>query len=93
MGMTIHVIGIIPPDAKFKKMLAAHTACLLAGIEIPEELQKFFNYERPDENGVLIDIENDDCVKEYNSTSVSGFDIDVNKLPVGVKIIRVYNTW
>lgn len=57
MGMSTHVIGIVPPDETWKKMKAIWDACTAAKIEIPEAVDAFFGGVRPEEKGVVVDIE------------------------------------
>ncbi len=93
MSMSTHVVGIRPPDQTFKKMKAAWDACKAAGVAPPKAVVDFFNDETPDEAGVQIDI---DCAaEEWNSDQLcaSGIEVDINKLPLGVKIIRFYNSY
>lgn len=91
MSMSTHVVGFVPPDAKWKKMKAAWDACTKAGVPVPEEVTEFFNYEAPDSNGVEIDIK--EAVPQYRRDMCEGFDVDVSKLPKHVSVIRFYNSW
>ena len=97
MSMSTSVIGFKPPDAKFRKMLEAYQACENAGVPIPEEIDKFFNYEPPDETGVKVDLDDDkkykDAVYEYGDDCAQGYEINLEKLPKDIKIIRVVNSW
>lgn len=90
MSHSLHVVGFKPPDAKWKKMKAAYDACVKAEIDPPKEVREFFGYDRPDDVGVTIELEEEDCCKEYNAEMVNGFEIDVKKLPKDVTIIRFY---
>ena len=95
--MSTHVEGFIPPDAKFKKMLKAYRACEEAGVAIPADVDKFFNGEPPDEAGVKLDLTYDkrykDAVTEYQNDACQGVEIDIDKLPKDVKVVRVLNCW
>ena len=94
MGMSTHVIGFKPPDAKWKKMKEARDACEEAGIDIPDDIDDFFDGEPPDDNGVEIWLEKEECCSEWDDGDMrAGFEIDVDKLPKDVKIIRVYNSY
>lgn len=93
MSMSTHVIGIRPPDAEYKKKLAAYMACEAAGVPIPDALDEYFNNEPPGMDGVEIDIEDLDGVEEYNDDMRQGFTVDIKKLPEGVSIIRFYNSY
>ena len=96
MGMSTHVVGFVPPDAKWKQMKQVWDACEAGGVKIPDEVQKFFNYETPDENGVEIresDLEKCGAVTEWGDDGRAGYEIHIDKLPTDVKIVRVYNSW
>jgi hypothetical protein len=93
MSMTTHVIGFRPPDATWTKMKEAWDACRKAGVSPPKEVQDFFNWENPDDAGVEVDLHKAGCIRDYSADSASGYEVDVSKLPPGVSIIRVYNSW
>lgn len=42
MSMNTRIYGVIPPDAKWKKMKAVWDACDAANMEVPEEVLNFF---------------------------------------------------
>jgi len=91
MSMSTNVIGFRPPDEEWLKMKAVYDACEKAGVEIPDGVCSFFNYERPDRKGVKVDI--NDILEKYQDDSSSGYEIDLSKLPKGLKILRFYNSW
>jgi len=121
--MHTHVIGFRPPDAKWKKMKEVHDACIAANVEIPEEVDEFFNWEPPDPRGVKVELEDEKeptfpitringggfveavpprntpkkkklgAVVEWKEDMREGFEVDVTKLPVGVTIVRFYNSY
>jgi hypothetical protein len=93
MSASIHVVAFKPADDKWRKMKAVFDACRTAGIDPPSEVEKFFNYEIPSDNGVLVDEEdliNLGAAKHWLSDGYDGFEVDVNKLPADVKVIRFY---
>lgn len=92
MGMSSHVVGIRPQDQDYHRMKNAYDACKAADLDVPERVQEFFGYLKPDDQGVIVEIPRD-AVSKYADDSRSGFDVDVTKLPEGVKIIRFYNSW
>lgn len=92
MGMSTHVVGIIPPDDVWKKMKAAYDSCVAAGVSIPGEVDQFFNGETPDPAGVVVEL-GAPCVEKWSDDSRSGFEVDVTKLPPHVRIVRFYNSW
>jgi len=93
MGMSTHVIGFKPPDAKWRQMKKAYDSCHAAGVEPPKEVSAFFEWGAPDEAGVEVNIEAHECCTEYNEEMVDGFEIDVTKLPKDVTRIRFWNSY
>lgn len=97
MSMSKYVQGIVPPDDKFKKMLALYRQCEDAGVSIPAEVVKFFNGEEPDEAGVIINLTYDKkhkgVVTEDGEDSREWTEIDLTKLPPNVKKIRFVMSW
>lgn len=93
MSMSTHVEGIIPPDHKWRQMKQAWEACEIAQVEVPEEVLKFFNHRKPDEMGVIVDIENSVNPYQDKEYARTGFEVNIDRLPPHVKIIRFYNSW
>ncbi len=93
MGMSTYVKGFRPPDATWQRMKAVYDACEAAGITPPDEVSDFFEWGRPDPEGVEVDIERTDSVQEWSDEYRSGFQVDVSKLPPGVTVVRVYNSY
>jgi hypothetical protein len=94
VSMSTHVVGIKPPDETWLRMKAAWDACRTADVDPPKEVEKFFNYEVPDDAGVRLNQEAlGDAIKVWEDDSRDGYEIDVTKLPKDVKIVRVYNSY
>jgi len=89
--MSTHVIGFKPPDEKWKQMKEIFDACKKANIALPTEVDKFFNHEEPDDAGVRVDLKS--ILEKYTDDGVSGYQLDLSKLPNDVKIIRFVNSW
>lgn len=89
MGMSMHVVGFRPPDSKWEIMKQIYDACRKAGIEPPDEVQEFFDYQAPDDAGVEIDV----TVSEWRDDSREGFEVDINELPPDLNLIRFYCSW
>lgn len=89
MGMSTHVTGFRPPDDDWKKMKAVYDSCKEAGIDPPEEVDDFFEGLPPDEAGVEVDL----IYHEWTDDGCEGYEIHVDEIPAGVKIIRFYNAW
>jgi len=93
MGMSTNVYGIKPPDDKWKKMKTIWDACETMGVKIPNEVDKFFGGEEPDDSGVLICLQGLGCCSDFRREMMEGFEIDVTKLPKNVKVIRFENSY
>jgi len=107
MGMSTHVVGIIPKDdEEFKRMKSIYENCVYEGIIPPKEVHKYFNLEEredaayydlegiADEKGVVVESNvMKQATEEYRDEMSEGYDIDIRKLPDNVKIIRFYNSW
>ena len=88
MGMSTHVVGVRPPNEKWKKMKQVWDACESAGITIPDDVLEFFDYETPDPEGVVVYVP----TRKYNDgNSQWGYEIHVKEIPKDVTIIRFYN--
>lgn len=100
----LRVVGIKPPDDKWKKMKEAWDACNSACVPVPEEVLAFFDHEGPDEAGVVVGLtrkyadacwgsarkdESDPMVVDYEGDMTDGVEIHVDRLPKDVKIVRV----
>jgi len=95
MSMSPNVVGFRPPDEAWEKHKAVWAACKAAEVAIPEETLEFFDGEDPlDKPGAEIDLEDSDCCSAYSDElGRSGFELDVERLPTGLKIIRFFNSW
>lgn len=94
MSMSTHVVGFRPRDKKWNEMLAAWTACRIAGVDPPKQVLQFFdNVSNPDEQPgleVSITAAVTGC-QPYEGAE--GFDVDLDRLPPDVKIVRFYLSW
>ena len=84
--MGIHVKGFKPPDERWEEMKQVYDSCKKAEIEVPEEVNDFFNGEEPDEAGVEVNIK----TSEYTEEMVEGFDVNIKDIPDDVQILRFY---
>ena len=93
MSMSTNVVGIVPADGKYKRMVAAAKALELAGLEIPDAINEFFDWEWPiNEDGMVVDI-NKEAISEYSADMEDGYEIDIFKLDPKIKIIRFTNSY
>ena len=92
MSMSTFIVGFRPADEKWKKMKAVWDACEAAGAEIPTEVYNFFVGIPPgDRPGAEVNIKG--ALREWSDKSRSGYEVDLEKLPEDVKILRFYNSY
>jgi hypothetical protein len=84
MSMFLNVVGIRPVDEKYKQMKTIWDACISAGIEVPDKVNEYFDWEEPNENGVVVDIRN--SFVERNDWNIV---VDITKLPPDVTLIEI----
>ncbi len=92
MGMSTHIIGFKPPDEKWRQMKAVWDAVDAAKVDIPKMVYDYFEGSPPDVAGVEVELEGN-AAQEWHDEYRSGFEVDLSKLPDGVKTIRFYNSW
>ena len=99
MGLSTYVVGFVPPDEKFNKMLEIYRNCEAADVPVPEEVLQFFDDRRPDPAGVEVSLCYDEryagVVKEYHDSGINadGYEVDLRLLPTDIKILRFINVW
>ena len=93
MTMSTHVMGIKPADETYKRMLAAYEACTAAVVPVPAEVQKFFDFEKPEPTGVSVNLDKDGAVRKWEGEAASGFEVDLGQLDPTIRVLRFYNAW
>jgi hypothetical protein len=92
--MTTIVIGIKPADEKWEQMKAVFDACVLAKVDIPDEVEMYFNGDAPDPSGIKVYEKSlGEAVKKYEKYPYLGYEVYIDKLPKDIKIIRFTNSW
>lgn len=89
MSMSSWVVGVVLPDAEYKKMLAVWKACEKAGVEVPQRVEEYFEGEEPDGKGLTVEIPHE----EYNAEMQNGFEVELSKLDPKIKKIRFVNSY
>ena len=89
MSMSTRVVGFVPPDEKFRKMLAVWNACKTAKVPVPRDVEEFFDDRDPDENGMEVDVP----VTKWNTEYQQGYELKVADIPKNVSVIRFFNSW
>jgi hypothetical protein len=74
-------------------MKAAWDTCRQAGIQPPEEVSKYFEWDTPDERGVEVKLKDAECCSEFRDDYRVGSEINVRKLPADLTHIRFYNSY
>lgn len=92
-SMSVFVVGLRPPDDHWKRMKTAYDACFSAGVTIPEDVIEFFHGETPEEDGIAVDLEKTDCVKDWHDGLREGVEVELSKLPQDIRCIRFYTAW
>jgi len=95
--MSTHIKGVRDLDGQFAAMMAAKLACDAAGVGYPQDLRDYFGVEADEEEEYLrremetvdISVAVNDCGRDM----VEGYEVDLSKLPEGVKAIRFENSY
>ena len=96
MSTTVHAVGFKPPDERWTAMKAVWDSCTTAQIPVPREVDRFFEGNPPDDQGVLVEegqLVRCGAAREFSTDSSSGFEIFVKHLPADVAVVRVYMSW
>lgn len=89
--MDVYAVGVKAPTEEYKKKVEAYRACEAAGLEIPAELEKYFNYDEPPEDGMEVDI--DEAVSGNVMYDDGVMTIDLAKLPPDLTHIKVVGSY
>ena len=91
MSKTLCITGYKPVDEKWEKMLSVYNSCVEAEVNIPEEVNEFFEWEDPNNKpGLSVDMWN--VIEKYYNVGESGFELKIENIPRDVKVIRFYNS-
>jgi len=89
MSITFSVIGFKPPDEKWKQMKAIYDSCEKANVATPKEVDEFFNYDPPSDNGVEVDL----SLKKLAEDSEEGYLLKVSDIPKDVTLIKIFESY
>ena len=76
-------------DFEHQKKVKVLRACVEAGVDMPEEIEKYFASTHDEDLPLEVDFE----ARKWGDDYRQGFEIDIVDLPEGVKTIRFYNSW
>jgi hypothetical protein len=80
-------------------MKAIYDSCMAAEISIPEEVEKFFNWERPDPAGVIINLDEShvekstDDAREFLTVKLNTLNPNITAIRFCNSCIRFCNSW
>ena len=81
MGCTLNFDLIREPDDEWRRMKKAWDACRAAGVEVPREVERFFDGSDPDPDGIKIPYkEARDIAVEFSNDWSEGYELDLVKL-------------
>ena len=92
MSMSSYVIGIVPADENYQKMLHVYDACVSAGIPLPDEVDDFFDGELPpNRDGMEVEI---DTIKDPNPRDMQdALVVDLDTIPAHVRKLKFINSY
>jgi len=95
---TLKVKGVRPPDGHWKRMKAIWDSCQAADVDVPGEVEKFFDYKDPSPEGIEIDVPMDvvDNGDEFKAIGIRNgpkgnyYLIDIAQLPDNITHLKVW---
>lgn len=93
MSGDMHVRAFKPADEKWLAMKAAWDACVAAGADVPDKVERFFDGEEPDPQGVLVEedeLRRIGAITDWSEDMREGVEVNTAKLPTDVTVVRVY---
>jgi len=79
-------------DSQYQDYLKVFLACKKANIDLPKQIDDYFGGDGLDndiEEPLQISFE----PRKWTGNSAEGLEIDIDKIPSGVKTIRFFNSW
>ena len=88
--MSTYIEGVIPADEEWHKHVDAFNKCKECGIDPPDELYDYLGLEhehqKPSSQGRVVEVPHGRFSDP--SRDADGFEVSVDRIPEGVKIIR-----
>lgn len=88
MGASFYVTGCREKGADYDRMKAIYENCQELGIPVPKEVNKYFNWDEPSEDGPEIDLEDAGYAEEYSEDGEHGFIVDLSSLPDDIRKVK-----
>lgn len=92
MSMSTRVYGLVEPTSEYRAKCAAWRACKAAGVAIPDELLRYFDYQEPDEAGMRRVLPQS-AVSPISRDMVTGIAVRVRELPPEITTVVFENNW
>lgn len=90
MSMSTHVVFLRDKnDPKHQEKVRVLKACMEAGVELPQKINDYFD--GSDDEDLPLEIEYE--AREWEDSYRSGYEINIDEIPEGVKTIRFYDSW
>jgi len=102
MGMSTSVCGVRDLDGKFADMMALKLACEKTSVSYPKEVADYFDdededyditYSEDELREYMESVDITDAVREYTRDATDIIEVDLSKLPDGVKAVRFQNSY
>jgi antitoxin component HigA of HigAB toxin-antitoxin module len=94
MGMSTSVVFLRSKDNdQYQKMLRVAQTCTEAGVELPEEVDNYFDGEFEYNPEGPLEMNAEKVATEYHAEMQEGYEIKVSDIPDGVDVIRFYNSY
>lgn len=99
MSSSIHAFGLRDGTSlEHRRKTGVLLACQEAGVSLPAELADYFRvagrgleHVHPDD-ALLVELDSS-VVTPYDGKWQKGLDVNLDRLPQGIKTIRFYNAW
>lgn len=89
----MYIKGIHPPDDEYQQMKAVYDACSAAKIPVPDRVMEFFDWQAPNPNGTMVDLDLSPAISEWRENEREGFEVELAKLPKNITHLRFYLSW
>jgi hypothetical protein len=84
MSVSYYVEGIREPDEEFQKMKKIYDLCIESDVGVPREVEDYFDGNTPDNDGLSVEIPNEEFSEEYRS----GYKVQVKDIPKNIKCLK-----
>jgi hypothetical protein len=96
MGMSTSVVGFTQPNERWMAMKAVWDACMAAQVDIPAEVERFFDGIAPEDQGAEVPMRAllaSGAVRDWAAEMQHGFEVEVAMLPPDIRLLRFFNSY